>query len=259
MSVGKNPSKDDLQLYAKSYGIPLIGKGGKEKPYNQLRTEVAEYEAENDIDRNEEEDPERITEESLESDFVPISDTDEEESEEDSEKEALKRRVAELEQKLDANAIESMDDEVVEESASTLPSRDEVQKSPALENVAIKKRKVKVPAKVAEMDIPDRIKPFVSTKVKTYHETEKEIYRKLGDMKDWVRTMIPYSVDDKPGATLTVGLNGAQFELPKNVYLDIPEPLANIIENSTGISLELEVLEAEFAIDNNDDKREILA
>lgn len=53
------------------------------------------------------------------------------------------------------------------------------------------------------------------------------------DEQPKIRMMIPLAIGEKKGkAFLDVGFNGYFMQLPKGVYLDLPESIANIVSES---------------------------
>lgn len=81
---------------------------------------------------------------------------------------------------------------------------------------------------------PSYAPPSVTQKIETPTEKKswegkRERTKKIIDAKPKVRTMIPLDIGEKPGAFIEPQINGYKLRIPKGVYVNIPEPFAELI------------------------------
>lgn len=82
----------------------------------------------------------------------------------------------------------------------------------------------------------DKIAIFKSfLKVSLVDKAYKDIFDNLISYP-FIRTLLPRAANEPRNATEFVGHNGLLMEIPKGVYLDLPEPIVNSLNESMNVS-----------------------
>lgn len=68
--------------------------------------------------------------------------------------------------------------------------------------------------------------------VREVHQSKKEIMREKLMTQPTVRMYIPLNQGEKAGQTHPVTLNGFRINVPKGVYVDVPQQVADVLKDS---------------------------
>lgn len=148
-----------------------------------------------------------------------------------------------------AQKVVDVEDQIVETadiSETDLPA-DEVDNTPAknfapvmTQDAALPEQEI-VPSNVPQQKAPMNHDVHVAREAPTLGlnltaeaaETKKKL-----DKERRFSIMVPLDFGEKHGATKIVNINGYQLEILKNVYVEVPESVANLIMNSNRQSVQ---------------------
>lgn len=91
------------------------------------------------------------------------------------------------------------------------------------------KRQKELDAREVKMNVPSA---EVMREVVEHHKSKAERMRENLHSQPKVTIMIPLEPGEGEGATLPVTLNGYKYTIKKNVYVEVPKQVAEVIMNS---------------------------
>lgn len=127
------------------------------------------------------------------------------------------------------------------EDLNAAPAADDAQVPPVAPAAPAPVEEPTVPAQVAASGISDaevrdaKIPGMKDSSPTSVEGKELETKRKLMSQPK-VRMMIPLDPGEKPGAYRTVIINGYRFDVKKNVMVDLPEAVANLLSSAYSIT-----------------------
>lgn len=106
---------------------------------------------------------------------------------------------------------------------------EEMQKALKAQGEAQEKREKELDAREAGMKVMDKA---TQTAVIENHKTKAEKMRDQLHAQPKVMIMIPFDSGETIGANLPVTLNGYRYVIPKNVYVEVPKQIADVVMNA---------------------------
>lgn len=119
-----------------------------------------------------------------------------------------------------------------EKIASALDKIEAMEQRLADRELALVEREKELEKKIEANRFLKPMSPEVRAHVEEIHASKAEIMKKHLEKQPKVRMFIPLQGQEKAGTILPVVMNGYRINVPKGMYVDLPQQVADLLTNS---------------------------